>query len=263
MGAAASSMLGTLLGPTQGLTQRQKEAQTNLVSSLVAAVAGMSGQDTPTVTTAAVTEGRFNRQINDNEKRAIAERAGSNKAEQERLTKAACYAVKSDPVGVAKDAAKVVVGGVTAKTGLGFCTTGLGCAAGIPMAAFGISDMAEGADGLYNRYNGINTPSVNPLRYGVNQLNSTWGDAVYDGLNLAAAIMALKVPVPLKMGVADGLNRPGSMFDVSVPRINNNTLIPFINQAAPYGTTQGILLFGVGSKGVTVIDDIHHAGDKK
>ncbi|MEJ2769488.1 hemagglutinin repeat-containing protein [Mycetohabitans sp. B46] len=67
MGAAASSMLGTLLGPTQGLTQRQKEAQTNLVSSLVAAVAGMAGQDTQTATTAAVTEGRFNRQISNNE----------------------------------------------------------------------------------------------------------------------------------------------------------------------------------------------------
>ncbi|MCF2133970.1 MULTISPECIES: hemagglutinin repeat-containing protein [Mycetohabitans] len=317
MGAAASSMLGSLLGPTQGLTQRQKEAQTNLVSSLVAAVAGMAGQDTPTATTAAVTEGRFNRQINDKEKRAIAEKADSDKAEQERLVKAACYAVKcwaeykpgseeytkryvsqleasqlqpeidwvnqqkeaglfeytpgqkigdavkSDPVGVAEDVTKVVVGGVTAKTGVGLCASGLGCAAGIPMAAFGLSDMVEGSEGLYNRYNGINTPGVNPLRYGLNQLNSTWGDTVYDGLNLAAAIMALKVPVPLKMGVADGLNRPDSMFNVSVPRINNNTLIPFINQAAPYGTTQGILLFGVGSKGATVIDDIRHAGDKK
>ncbi|MCF7695981.1 filamentous hemagglutinin, partial [Mycetohabitans sp. B2] len=318
MGAAASSMLGTLLGPTQGLTQRQKEAQTNLVSSLVAAVAGMAGQDTQAVTTAAVTEGRFNRQINDNEKRAIAEKAGSNKAEQERLTKAACYAVKcwaeykpgseeytkhyvsqleasqlqpeidwvnqrkeaglfkytpgqkigdavkSDPVGVAKDAAKVVVGGVTAKTGLGFCTTGLGCAAGIPMAAFGISDMAEGADGLYNRYNGISASGLNPLRYGFNEvLPVGWGNVVYDGLSFVTAIGALYAPVPLKMGVADGLNRPGSMFGVTVPRINNNTLIPFINQTAPYGTTQGTLLFGVGLKGATVINDIRGNGEEK
>ncbi|MEJ2769491.1 hypothetical protein [Mycetohabitans sp. B46] len=44
-------------------------------------------------------------------------------------------AVKSDPRGVAKDAAKIVVGGVTAKTGLGFCTTGLGCAAGMTCPA--------------------------------------------------------------------------------------------------------------------------------
>jgi hypothetical protein len=57
-------------------------------------------------------------------------------------------------------------------------------------------------------------------------------------------IGALYAPVPLKMRVSDGLSRPGSMFDVAVPRINNNTLIPFINQAAPYGTTQSILLLG-------------------
>jgi filamentous hemagglutinin len=67
-------MLGTLLGPTQGLTQRQKEAQTNLVSSLVAAVAGMAGQDTPAVTTAAVTEGRFNRQLHPQERKWISDR---------------------------------------------------------------------------------------------------------------------------------------------------------------------------------------------
>lgn len=83
------------------------------------------------------------------------------------------------------------------------------------------------------------------------------------GLNLVAAIAALKAPDPLKMGNADGLNRPGSMFGVTVPRINNNTLIPFINRTAPYGTTQGILLFGVGSKGVTVVNEIPHVGEQK
>lgn len=44
---------------------------------------------------------------------------------------------------------------------------------------------------------------------------------------------------------------------------SNVFVIPFVNQVAPYGTTQGILLFGVGSKGVTVIDDIRHSGEKK
>jgi filamentous hemagglutinin len=318
MGAAASSMLGTLLGPTQGLTQRQKEAQTNLVSSLVAAVAGMAGQDTQAVTTAAVTEGRFNRQINDNEKRVIAEKAGSNKAEQERLTKAACYAVKcwaeykpgseeytkhyvsqleasqlqpeidwvnqqkeaglfkytpgqkigdalkSDPGGVAKDAAKVVIGGVTAKTGVGLCTTGLGCTVGSWMAGFGLSEVVEGGSGLYNRYNGVNASGGNPLRWGFNQLNPTWGNAVYDGVNFAFSIAALKVQVPLNVGVADGLNRPVSMFGVTVPRIDNVNLLPFIKQPWPYGTTQGVLLFGVGSKGAAVVHDVQQVtGDKK
>jgi filamentous hemagglutinin len=172
--------------------------------------------------------------------------------------------LQSDPLGAAKDALKVVAGGLTAKTGAGLCTTGLGCAAGVPMVAFGIGDIAEGGDGLYNRYNGISAPGVNPLRYGFNEaLPAGWGNVVYDGLNLAASIGALYAPVPLKMGVADGLNRPGSMFDVTVPRFNNNTLIPFINQAAPYGTTQGILLFGVGSKGAAVINDIRHTGGQQ
>ncbi|MCA8029573.1 hemagglutinin repeat-containing protein [Burkholderia cepacia] len=262
---------------------------------------------------------RFNRQLHDNEKKAIAEKAGKDKAEQEKLTRAACYAVKcwaeypegsaernknfvsevevaslgpeldwvnrqkeaglfdytpmqkvgdalkNDPVGVAKDTAKVVVGGMTVKTGAGLCASGLGCAlGGGGMIVFGLGDMAEGTDGLYNRYNGTSSPGVNPVRYGFNEaLPAGWGNVVYDGLNLVAAIAALKAPVPLKMGNADGLNRPGSMFDVTVPRINNNTLIPFINQAAPYGTTQGILLFGVGSKGATVINDVHRAGEQK
>jgi filamentous hemagglutinin len=261
---------------------------------------------------------RFNRQLHLDEKKAIADKAGNDKAEQDKLTKAACLAVKcwseypvgsdaynsnyvsqleasqlgpeltwvnqqketglfaytpipkigdavqSDPLGVAKDSAKVVIGGVTAKTGAGLCTTGAGCVPGTAMIAFGLSDMAEGADGLYNRYNGINSSGVNPLRWGFNQaLPAGWGDIAYDGLNVAGAILALKAPVPLKMGVADGLNRPGSMFDVMVPNINNNRLIPFVNQALPYGTNQAILLFGVGSKGTTVINDIRRAGDQK
>lgn len=259
----------------------------------------------------------YNRQLHDNEKKVIAEKAAQNKAEQEKLTRAACYvvkcwaeypegsaernknfvseveaahlgpqldwvnqqkeaglfeytplqkvgdALKNDPVGVAKDTAKIVVGGVTEKTGAGLCTTGLGCAVGGWMAAFGMSESVEGGSGLYNRYNGIGAPGDNPLRWGFNQISPTWGDTVYDGLNLTSSILALRVQVPLKMGVADGLNRPVSMFGVTVPRINNPTLIPFVNQTLPYGTTQGILLFGIGSKGVAVINDVRNVGKNK
>lgn len=169
--------------------------------------------------------------------------------------------VKSDPLGTAKDAAKIVTGGLTAKTGAALCTNGLGCTAGGAMIAFGLSDMAEGGDGLYNRYNGIGSPGVNPLRYAFNEaLPGGWGNVAYDGLNLATAIGALYAPVPLKMGAADGLNRPGSMFDVTVPRMNNQTLNPLTKNPLPYGTTQGILIYGVGSKGATVINDIRHTG---
>ncbi|MGN5476823.1 hypothetical protein ACTMU2_07255 [Cupriavidus basilensis] len=84
-------------------------------------------------------------------------------------------AVRSDPLGVAKDAAKVVLGGVTTKTGWRSARQGIGCAAGVPMAAFGASDMAEGADGLYNRHSSISSPGINLLRYGFNLLSPTWG----------------------------------------------------------------------------------------
>jgi filamentous hemagglutinin len=173
-------------------------------------------------------------------------------------------AIQSDPLGVAKDTAKIVLGGVTAKTGAGICaSTGVGCATGGGwMIGFGLSDMIEGADGLYNRYNGINSPAINPLRWGFNQLSPTWGDTAYDGTNLVFALGALRAQVPLKMGGRDGMNRPGSMFGVTVPRMDNATLVPFINKTAPYGTTQGLLLFGVGSKGATVIDDIKKTGEK-
>ncbi|MEM5330838.1 hypothetical protein VSR34_30175 [Paraburkholderia sp. JHI2823] len=132
------------------------------------------------------------------------------------------------------------------------------------MATFGMSEVVEGGSGLYNRYNGVNTSGDNPLRWGFNQLNPTWGNAMYDGINFAFSVAALKVQVPLNMGVADGLNRPVSMFGVTVPRIDNVNLWPFIKQPWPYGTAQGALLLGVGSKGAAVVNDVRQAaGDKK
>ncbi|MBB5460523.1 hemagglutinin repeat-containing protein [Paraburkholderia sp. Cpub6] len=293
------------------------EALGNIVANAIATGAGAAvGGNAGAVSGYNVD--RFNRQLHPDEKKAIADKANGDAAEEKKLTQAACYAVKcwaeypqgsdqynanyvsqleasqlgpeidwvnrqqeaglfvytptqkigdmvkSDPLGTAKDAAKVVLGGVTVKTGVGICaTTGAGCAlGGAGMIAVGVSDMTEGGDGLYNRYNGISSPGTNPLRWGFNQLSPTWGDTVYDAANLAFAIGALRTQVPLKMGTADGLNRSGSMFDVTVPRINNSTLIPFTGQAAPYGTTQGILLFGVGTKGLNVINDVHKAGGK-
>ncbi|WP_155420115.1 hypothetical protein [Burkholderia cepacia] len=174
-------------------------------------------------------------------------------------------AVKNDPVGVAKDAAKVVVGGVTAKTRAGLCTTGLGCTVGGWMATFGMSEMVEGGSGLYNRYNGVNAAGDNPLRWGFNQvLPAGWGNVAFDGVNFGVAVLALKAPVSLNIGVADGLNRPVSMFGVTVPRVDNVNLLPFIKQPWPYSTTQGALLLGVGSKGAAVVNDVRQAvGDQK
>ncbi|MGU7817101.1 hemagglutinin repeat-containing protein, partial [Burkholderia sp. AW49-1] len=171
-------------------------------------------------------------------------------------------AIKNDPVGVAKDATKIALGGMTAKTGAALCTTGIGCVAGGWMTTFGLSEVVEGGSGLYNRVNGINAPGDNPLRWGFNQvLPSGWGNVAYDGLNFGAAILTLRAPVPLNIGVADGLNRPVSMFGATVPKIDNVNLLPFIKQPWPYGTTQGFLLFGVGTKGFTLFNDVKNTGE--
>ncbi|MCI3207171.1 hemagglutinin [Pandoraea capi] len=260
---------------------------------------------------------RFNRQLHPDEKKAIRDKANGDNEEEQRLTRAACYAVKcwaeyaegseernqnyvsdaeaaqlksqldwveqlkvgglfgysslekvgdalkSDPVGVAKDTAKIVVGGVSTKTGVALCGTGFGCTVGALMASFGLSEMVEGGVGLYNRYNGMNSVGENPLRRGFNQLSPTWGDSAYHSIGLALSIAALKVQVPLNIGVADGLNRPSSIFGVTVPRIDNPNLWPFIKKPWPYGTTQGALVFGVVSKGLAAAKEANKAMERK
>ncbi|MGN7983744.1 hemagglutinin repeat-containing protein [Burkholderia sp. 22313] len=56
MGAAASSVIGSLMAPTTNMTVEEREARDNLVSSLVAGVAAISGQDIATAAGAAKIE---------------------------------------------------------------------------------------------------------------------------------------------------------------------------------------------------------------
>jgi filamentous hemagglutinin len=169
--------------------------------------------------------------------------------------------MQSTDLPVIKDGIKVATGWLTATGGLALCGTGPGCVPGSLMTAFGSSTMIEGASGLYNAYNGSSAPGVNPLRTGFNQLSPTWGNTVYDGLNLTATIMAMGVQVPLKVGVSDGINRTESIFGSTISRFNNPTLNPLTKLPLPYGVTQGTLLYGAGSQGATLIDDVHKAGE--
>ncbi|MGN6316328.1 hypothetical protein [Trinickia sp.] len=88
-----------------------------------------------------------------------------------------------------------------------------------------------------------------------------WGDTAYDVLNFGTAALALRARVPLKIGIGDGLNRPASMFGVSVPRIDNPMLNPLTKKPIPADVTQGWLWLGVGSKGAAVINDMRQTGD--
>jgi filamentous hemagglutinin len=56
MGAAASSVLNSILGPSVNLTADQREARTAIVSSLVAGIASVSGTSATTATEAGTTE---------------------------------------------------------------------------------------------------------------------------------------------------------------------------------------------------------------
>ncbi|MCC8400284.1 hemagglutinin repeat-containing protein [Paraburkholderia sp. MMS20-SJTN17] len=60
MGAAASSLLGTLLGPTDGMSAEDRQARENLVTSLVAGIATASGTNAATATGAGQIEGENN-----------------------------------------------------------------------------------------------------------------------------------------------------------------------------------------------------------
>lgn len=255
--------------------------------------------------------------MHQDEKDLIAKKANGDKAEQERLTQAACYAVKcwsqypegskeynanfvdvmtayslkdelawintqqtkgqfvysmmneatdrlqSTHIPVIKDGIKVATGWLTATGGLALCGTGAGCVPGSLMTAFGSSTMIEGGSGLYNAYKGSAAPGVNPLRYQFNQVNPTWGNTVYDGLNFAATLIAMGVKVQLNVGVSDGINRTESLFGATASRFNNATLNPLTNTPFPYGVTQGILLYGAGSQGVTLINDVRKANGNK
>lgn len=60
MGAAASSVIGSLMAPTTNMSAKEREARDNLVSSLVAGVAAISGQDIATAAGAGKIEGENN-----------------------------------------------------------------------------------------------------------------------------------------------------------------------------------------------------------
>ncbi|RZT38360.1 two-partner secretion domain-containing protein [Cupriavidus agavae] len=60
MGAATGSLIGTLMGPTDGLSASEKQVRLDAVRSLVAGIAGASGVDAGTATNAATFEGENN-----------------------------------------------------------------------------------------------------------------------------------------------------------------------------------------------------------
>ncbi|WP_175197347.1 hemagglutinin repeat-containing protein, partial [Paraburkholderia caffeinitolerans] len=287
----------------------------NIVANVVATGAGAAAGGAGAFASSNVD--LYNRQLHPDEKDAIKDKAGDDKAEQDRLTRAACYAVKcwaeypqgsdqynanyvsqleasqlgpelqwvnnqkeaglfdytptqkigdmvkSDPLGVAKDAATMGIGAYITATGVKYCATGVACGVGSAMAVSGTNDVATGMSGLYNRYNGIPEPGMNPLQMAFTYVSPTWGPMLYDAASLGVGIAALTAPVPLKMGWSDGLNRPQSMFDVTVPKFGSTTTIPVLKWVIPGDVNAAIQVINVGTKGAKIVDDARNAGQKK
>ena len=172
---------------------------------------------------------------------------------------------KAGPLQPIKNAAKLVGRSLASATGASICsTTGVKCVVGGPLAVFGASEAVEGGTGLYNQVAGNTPGSFNPLRYGLSYFSPTWGDTTYDATFLLLSGLTLGATVPLKVGASDGINRANSMFGSTVPRWKNRIVNPITNNVAlPQTAAQGVLLYGVGSKVPTLVDDIKNGRDPK
>jgi hypothetical protein len=254
---------------------------------------------------------RFNRQLHPDEKTAIVHKANGDKAEEDKLTKAACYVVKcwaefkpgstdynANYVGeveasqlgkelewvsrqkeaglfdytprqkiadtikgtgmpVIKDGLKVATGTMAVAGGITACSSLAGCALGGPAAVFGAGEAIEGATGLYGFMTGEGPGSYNPVRNMLNDnLPAQWGNTAYDIGSLGSTLLSLGVRLPYNIGVTEGIDRTKSMFGVTVSKWNNPKLNPYTKQQLPSYVGQGILTYGIGSKGGTVINDI-------
>ena len=131
------------------------------------------------------------------------------------------------------------------------------------MIIFGATNITEGATGLYNQYQGIGPVGYNPLKYGFNQLNPTWGNIAYNGVDFTLSILAMNVKVPLNVGLGDGMGRPTSMFGVTVSKIDNPILLPFTKMPLPTGTGAAVMAVGAGAKGVQFTNEIKQGVIKK
>ncbi|KAB0546791.1 filamentous hemagglutinin N-terminal domain-containing protein [Pseudomonas argentinensis] len=152
-------------------------------------------------------------------------------------------------VPVASNSLLIVGGGVATTSGVGLCTTGLGCTVGGGMVVVGTSSVTEGVTGLSSYINGQGGVGFNPGRYAAKQIFPDYGELVYSGLDIALTFGAAASKVPLAMGVADGLNRPTSIFGVMQRQIDNPTLVPKFGYKLPSPTTEGLLILDLSGKG--------------
>jgi hypothetical protein len=148
-------------------------------------------------------------------------------------------------------ALKATGGTLSAGTGVGLCSSGLGCVAGAPMAAIGTSDAVQGGTMMWDALHGKPSQGYNPLRDAAETMNSKWGGTAYDLASLAATAGSLPAKVPLVVDPAlTGINTTRSLFGVTVPRIDNSTSI--LGNVLDSNVTKAILAGSVGKKAYDV-----------
>ncbi|WP_338107684.1 hemagglutinin repeat-containing protein [Pseudomonas corrugata] len=154
-------------------------------------------------------------------------------------------ATTRDVIPVVTDTATAVGGGVSAYAGFTLCGTVAGCVFGGPMFAFGVGNVEEGTTGFYNHFTN-DEGGFNHVKQVFDQIPGGYGPLIYSGADLALSFGSGFVKVPLKMGLADGLNKSDSLFGVTVRGFDNNKII--LGRPTPYGTAMGLYFQSVGLK---------------
>ncbi|WP_236485980.1 filamentous hemagglutinin N-terminal domain-containing protein [Pseudomonas syringae] len=159
-----------------------------------------------------------------------------------------------DVIPLGTETGSIVTGGISVASGYTLCGSGVGCVFGAPMAAFGAGNVVEGGTGIYNHFYG-GGEGYNPVKEAFSLLPGNLGGVAYSSADFALSLGAGLVKVPLKMGLADGLNRPKSMFGVMVSGVDNNLFLPAIG-ATPYGTAMGMYFYSLAGKGNSIYKEV-------
>ncbi|MEE4620840.1 filamentous hemagglutinin N-terminal domain-containing protein [Pseudomonas alliivorans] len=159
-----------------------------------------------------------------------------------------------DVIPLGAETGSVVTGGLSMASGYTLCGSGVGCVFGAPMAAFGAGNVVEGGTGIYNHFYGGGN-GYNPVKEAFSLLPGNLGGIAYSSADFALSLGAGLVKVPLKMGLADGLNRPKSMFGVMVSGVDNNFFLPAVG-GTPYGTAMGMYFYTLAGKGSSVYKEV-------
>nr|WP_282707293.1 DUF637 domain-containing protein [Pseudomonas syringae] len=159
-----------------------------------------------------------------------------------------------DVIPLGTETGSIVTGGISVASGYTLCGSGVGCVFGAPMVAFGAGNVLEGGTGIYNHFYG-GGEGYNPVKEAFSLLPGNLGGVVYSSADFALSLGAGLVKVPLKMGLADGLNRPKSMFGVMVSGVDNNFFLPAIG-ATPYGTAMGMYFYSLAGKGNSIYKEV-------